>query len=146
MRRGSASQAAATAAQRNAGGNTKANADADARQQNRGYSTASSRNERLHLLKQKRASDHALIDRTVLSGETATAGARAMGQQRSDGPTTASKAVRLSSVLQQAPQHFDRVKVRHTHTHIEGVCRAQGPTQHTHPRTLVVSRSTTTRN
>jgi len=77
-------------------------------QQQRGYSSAVSRNEKLHLLaKQKRsttptsASDHALDKQSSAGPNTSKTGR-----------STRTKVVRLSTVLQQAPQHFDRVKVR----------------------------------
>lgn len=78
-----------------------------AAQQQRGY-----RNEKLHLLaKQKRlsASDEPLMDK-----QAAPTGRNAVGRSlpSSIAPRPQhARVVKLTSVLQQAPQHFDRVKV-----------------------------------
>jgi hypothetical protein len=77
-----------------------------AAQQQRGY-----RNEKLHLLaKQKRLSSS---DEPLMEKQAAPTGRNAVGRSLPSTPTARGgpRVVKLTSVLQQAPQHFDRVKV-----------------------------------
>jgi hypothetical protein len=79
-------------------------------QQAKGY--VANRNEKLHLLaRQKRtsASDYALMDKTAASaGRTGSAAACGLPSSSTPGKP---RVVKLTSVLRQAPQHFDKVKV-----------------------------------
>lgn len=78
-------------------------------QQGRGY--VASRNEKLHLLaRQKRQPIRASAGDAVVDKQSAAASGRnAVG--RSLPNLARPKVVKLSAVLQQAPQHFDRLKV-----------------------------------
>lgn len=90
------------------GGGLSSSSEAQQQSKDRGYVV--NRNEKLHLLaRQKRtsASDNALVDR-----QPAAAGRSSSTIGRSSTFPNRPRAVRLSAVLQQAPQHFDRVKVR----------------------------------
>lgn len=99
MRKDPRAAAAASAAAGVGGLASSEQAQQQGSRENRGY--AVNRNEKLHLLaRQKRASDNALVDR-----QPPAAGRSSSTVGRS------TRAIRLSSVLQQAPQHFDRVKV-----------------------------------
>jgi hypothetical protein len=78
-------------------------------QQGRGY--VASRNEKLHLIaRQKRQPIRASAGDAAVDKQSAAAAGR-NAVRRSLPNLARPKVVKLSAVLQQAPQHFDRVKV-----------------------------------
>jgi hypothetical protein len=99
-------------------------------QQGRGY--VASRNEKLHLLaRQKRQPIRASAGDAVVDKQSAAAGRNAVGRSL---PSLASpKVVKLSAVLLQAPQHFDRVKVSAGHLK-HGITRLVNTAQVVHTR------------